>query len=308
MILCIGTTPTVQRSMIFDRVELDAVNRAAEVIDYASGKSPNVARVLQTLGADVLEVGFAGGDRGRFLISDLEQAGIRCDFVQAFAQTRLCTTVIDRSAGTATELVEESTPIETSTWSELHRKLSDLVPRAKFCVFSGSLPPQAPQDFYARWAERAAELGIPMILDARGVPLRLALGHKGLIAKLNQEELSGTLNRPLESDADISSAAKEIHPPEGAVVVTMGARGAIATNGQTTWRVASPKVKAISAVGSGDAFAAGLAIDLSRGRDLAEALITAAACGAANAMTALAGHLSADDVARLSSAIRVEQL
>jgi tagatose 6-phosphate kinase len=294
--------------MIFDRVELDKVNRAAEVIDYASGKSPNVARVLQTLGAEVLEVGFAGGDRGRFLISDLERAGIACDFVLVSSQTRLCTTVIDRAAGTATELVEESTPIEASAWSELHRKLSDLLPLARLCVFSGSLPPQAPQDFYARWADRAAQLGIPMILDARGVPLRLALPHKGLIAKLNQEELASTLNRPLETDAAVRAAMQEILPPDGAVIVTMGARGSLATNGPEMWHVLPPKVKAISAVGSGDAFAAGLAIELSRDRSFSQALTTAAACGTANALTPLAGHVIPGDVARLAAKIQVRSI
>src|ERR1700679_2967667 len=94
MILCLGTTPTVQRSMTFNRVVIDDVNRAVEVQEYASGKSPNVARLLRTMGADPLEVGFAGGDRGRLLLEDLTRAGIRCDFVNIPTQTRLCTTLI----------------------------------------------------------------------------------------------------------------------------------------------------------------------------------------------------------------------
>ena len=31
MILCIGTTPTAQRTLVFDRLRLDDVNRAADV-------------------------------------------------------------------------------------------------------------------------------------------------------------------------------------------------------------------------------------------------------------------------------------
>src|SRR5690348_10306780 len=107
MILCLGTTPTVQRSMIFHRVVIDGVNRALEVREYASGKSPNVARVLHAMGGDVLEVGFIGGDRGKFLAADLQGAGIRCRWIEVNAPTRLCTTVIDQASGTATELVEE---------------------------------------------------------------------------------------------------------------------------------------------------------------------------------------------------------
>src|SRR5665213_4353080 len=111
MILCFGATPAAQRSLTFDRFEIHAVNRAASVQEYASGKSPNVARVVRALGGEPLATGFAGGDRGTFLVDDLTRAGVRCNFVKVAPQTRHCTTLIDRSAGTATELIEEHAPV-----------------------------------------------------------------------------------------------------------------------------------------------------------------------------------------------------
>ncbi len=66
MILCIGTTPAAQRVMIFHRVNVDHVNRAALTLDGAAGKSINVAKVLHALGGPVTAVGFLGGpDDGR---------------------------------------------------------------------------------------------------------------------------------------------------------------------------------------------------------------------------------------------------
>src|SRR5689334_17576920 len=108
MILCLGTTPTVQRTMTFDRVTPDAVNRASEVLETASGKSINVARTLHTLGHDVLAIGFLGGPSGQLVRGDLDRAGIGHDFIEVTPKTRTCTTVIDRAAGTVTELVEET--------------------------------------------------------------------------------------------------------------------------------------------------------------------------------------------------------
>jgi tagatose 6-phosphate kinase len=306
LILCVGTTPTVQRSMTFDRVEIDGVNRAVEVREYASGKSPNVARVLRTLGADPLEVGFIGGDRGRFLLADLERAGVRCAFVTVAAPTRLCTTVIDRSTRAATELVEESAPVEEAGWREMDHIIRTLLPQAAICVFSGSLPPGAPADFYARYIPLAQQHHVRVILDARGEALRLALGHRGLIVKLNREELAGTLARPLETLEETCEAARQILPAEGAVIVTLGARGAIASGGKQEWHVTPPEVKTISAVGSGDAFAAGLALEIRRGAGLPDALSLAAACGAANAMTAYAGHLHPHDVEAIQADVKVE--
>lgn len=292
--------------MIFQKLALDAVNRAAEVTEYASGKSPNVARVLRTLGAEAVVAGFIGGDRGRFLEADLVAAGIGCQFVTVEPQTRLCTTVIDRAAGTATELVEESAPIDAAGWEQMDRRLRTLLPKSQTWVFSGSLPPSAPQDFYARWIPLALEQQATLILDARGEPLRLALKHHGFIVKLNREELAETLGQPLDSADDLRTAALRIAPRGGGSIVTLGGAGSIASDGTNVWRVTPPKIKAVSAVGSGDAFAAGLALEISRGKNLGDALALAAACGAANALTALAGHLSKEDVERLVKDVRIE--
>ena len=66
MILCIGTTPAVQRSLTFPGFTVDEVNRAVNVIESAAGKSINVARVLHLLDHPVLATGFLGGDSGRY--------------------------------------------------------------------------------------------------------------------------------------------------------------------------------------------------------------------------------------------------
>src|SRR5438045_3669048 len=110
MILCVGTTPTVQRTMVFDRLVVDEVNRAQEVTEYASGKGINVARVLTQLGEAALAAGFAGGRRGEFLIEDCARWNVPTDFVRIAGETRLCTTIIDRANGAVTELVEETPP------------------------------------------------------------------------------------------------------------------------------------------------------------------------------------------------------
>jgi tagatose 6-phosphate kinase len=308
MILCLGLTPTVQRSMTFDRVTIDEVNRAVDVKDYASGKSPNVARILRTLGADPLAVGFAGGDRGRFLLEDMAKAGINLDFVTIPDATRLCTTVIDRSNSTATELVEEHAVVSPAAWSEMDRKVRTLLPQSKLWIFSGSLPPQAPQDFYARFVPLAKECGARLILDTRGEPLKLSLGHDHFIVKLNRDELAATLGLALDSEETIIQAARQIAPVGGATIVTRGAQGALASDGQRAWRIVAPKIPVISPIGSGDAFAAGLGLGLMRGMSMPEALVMGCACGSANAMTSLAGYMEYADFETLTKQVTVTEI
>jgi len=308
MILCLGTTPVYQRSMTFDRVKLDGVNRAKHVSDYASGKSPNVTRVLHTLRLDVLATGFVGGPRGEQFLKDLDAAGIRHDFVRVKPQTRQCVTVIDRAAGIATELVEESQPVESEGWDALEAKLKTLLPGASQWIFSGTLPPHAPQDFYAKWLPLAKSTGATVILDARGEPLELALKHGNAIYKLNRDEFAETLRADLSDDSRLIDAIRHHTPAGGKLIITLGASGALGSDGQSCWRVFSPRVEAVSAVGSGDSFAAGLAAGLSQGKDLSGSLRLAAACGAANALTPYAGHLNREDVDRLLSEAKVERV
>ena len=132
-----------------------------------------------------------------------------------------------------------------------------------------------------------------------------ALPLGGFIAKMNRDELAATLGHELADDAALIAATRDIAPQNGSSIITLGSNGALASDGRDVWRVAPPKVKAISAVGSGDAFAAGLGLALSRGATLPDALSLAAACGAANAMTPWAGHVEADIVRGLVSEVKV---
>ncbi len=290
--------------MIFSRVALDAVNRALEVHEHASGKSVNVARVSHVLGAKSIATGFLGGDRGEFIRRELTDADIAHDFVSVQPQTRLCTTVVDRSAETATELVEESAAVPDHAWPALSQRLHNLLSGARMLVLSGSLPPGAPVTFYRDCVEAAARQGVPAIIDARGLPLRHAMGHAGLTIKLNRDELAATLDRTLTDDDALHDAMVAFAPPGGRMIVTLGASGAVAYEalgnaGGQFYRIRSPKVAAVSAVGSGDAFAAGLAVGLLNGSTLGEACALGAACGAANALTPFSGHVRIEDVERL---------
>jgi 1-phosphofructokinase family hexose kinase len=297
--------------MVFERLRLEAVNRAAAVHDYASGKAVNVARVLHTLGEDAVVTGFVGGDRGRALVADLDRAGVRHDFLWVDAPTRQCVTVIDREGG-ATELVEESVGVGSDAWDALDQKLAALVSDADGCVFSGSLPPGSPKDFYYTCLKAFCRPGMPVILDTRGRALRRAnrAGVDGYIPKLNHEEFIETFGSGATTEEGLRELLDHLPPPMGCAVVTQGARGAIAVDSdrEQAWRVVPPAVVVRSGVGSGDAFAAGMIVELLKGKGIEQACALGAACGAANAMTDLAGHVSPADVQRLLPQVRVEPI
>jgi tagatose 6-phosphate kinase len=310
MIVCIGTTPCYQRSMTFQQLTVDAVNRTALVHDYASGKSINAARVLHELGETHVAIGFAGGTRGNELLGDLKRVGIRHDFVTVEPHTRQCITVIDDANATATELVEESQRIGEISWSKLHEKLQQHAEQASggdIWLFSGSMPPDSPADACTSLVPMLQSRGVTVIADLSGAHLRQMLAIGNVIAKVNQHELESTLSSQPESGAKSDEVEREI-ARGNRFVITLGKHGAIAADSGGTWSIKTIQLRAVSAVGSGDAFAGGLCSALVRGKSLPDACKLGAACGAANAMTPYAGHLSKSDVERFLREIVVTKV
>jgi tagatose 6-phosphate kinase len=302
MILCVGTTPVFQRTMKFERLRLDEVNRAVEVEEYASGKGLNVARVAHTLGEDVVVTGFLGGDTGKFIRADLAACGVANHFIDVAPKTRTCITILDQHHQHVTELVEEAQRVEQQGWEQLNAKIDELLPRAKIMVLSGSLPPHAPEDFYERCVIKANERGIKSIVDASGPALLCAMRARPMIVKPNRAELGRTFlspPSPLNVDMLMQLGVQW-------AVVTDGKAGAKIIGGSGTWRIRSPEVQAVNPIGSGDAVAAGLAVAIVRGQEMPDACRLAIACGAANAMTAKAGHVLPAGVQLLEKQIEVE--
>jgi tagatose 6-phosphate kinase len=307
MIITLGITPAVQRSMTFDRLTIDAVNRSANVRQYASGKAVNAARVLHTLGREVTAMGLAGGFTGRFMLDDLTAAGIGHDFVEVAPPTRICVTLIDRSTNLTTELVEESAAVPAEACEQLLVRLTAAMKTAAGCVLAGSLPVNAPADFYRRCVTACG--GKFVVLDASGPPLTIALPAGPTVVKPNRRELAGTVGMDLSSPAGLKTAiGKLVDRGPKWVLVTDGPNPTTVSDGKSFWTVSSPKVEVVSPIGSGDSFAAGLAEGLARGWDVPEAARLAVACGAANATTDGAGFLDAPVVETVMAGVRVEPL
>lgn len=309
MILCIGTTPAAQRVMVFRKLTLDAVNRAVTTLDGAAGKSVNVAKVLKALGERPVATGFLGGDRGEELRTLLAAQGIEMDFVPVATRTRQCITLLDTSAGTQTELVEESQPATAADYEKLMSVIRRRVMGCRAVVMSGTITPGGPADLYCHGTQLAHEAGAISVVDAQGPALVGALEARPGLVKPNRLELAATVKRTLGDEAAVMSAMRELGE-RGAqrVVVTAGKEPTLAFDGRSFWRVQAPQITAVNPIGSGDAFTAGLLWRLLRGEDLGEACLWAAAAGAANALTLMAGEVRQDDVKQLARQVTVEPL
>jgi fructose-1-phosphate kinase PfkB-like protein len=176
-------------------------------------------------------------------------------------------------------------------------------------ILSGSLPPGVPHGFYASLIERIHGCGGKAFLDASGEPLKLALKAGPDFVKPNREEAEWLTGKPI---SDVTSAVTAI--PQ---LISAGAKSAAISLGRDglVWQplqggpiyFAHPvKVEGHSAVGSGDATAAGFAYAAEKRLREEDSLKLAAACGAANCMADLPGQLSTIEVHRLQQLVKIE--
>ena len=295
--------------MEFRKLALENVNRAVTTLDGVAGKSVNVAKVLHALGEPAVAVGFLGGARGAFVRQVLEARGIDLDFVTVGENTRQCTTVIDQSAGTQTELVEESRPVPPEAYQKLMRRIRRHIKTCRAVVMSGTITPGGPVNLYLECTRLAQAAGAMPIVDAQGPALLEALKARPALVKPNWAELAATAGRELKTEAAAVSAMRELGE-RGAerVVVTAGKGPTLAFDGRNAWRIQGPRIVAVNPIGSGDAFAAALVWRLLRGDDLGESCRWASASGAANALNLMAGEVDRKEVYRLAKQARVEQL
>ena len=222
------------------------------------------------------------------------------------ARTRQCVTVIDEGAGTHTELVEESVPVEPESFSRLLGVVARRVRECRAVVMSGTVATGGPAGFYFECTRLARAAGAIAVADAQGRALLEALKAGPGLVKPNRPELAATVGRELGDEAAVMVAMRELGE-RGAerVVVTAGGEPALAFDGRGFWRIVPPRIRAVNPVGSGDAFTAGLVWRLVRGDDLGEACRWGAAAGAANALTPMVGEVNREDMDRLAGAVEV---
>ncbi len=292
MILTLGTSPAVGRSMVFDRFEIDEVNRAKDVLVSPAGKSVNVSRVLRSLGHDVVATGIVGGDTGKVVLEEMTSLGVADAWLRSGAPTRVCVTIIDRAAGQVTELVEEAPPATAEDEAALLSIVETWMRKCSVVVCSGTIAKGLSDDLYALVAARCAG-GPRVIVDARGEVLKKSCQY-GPIIKCNASELrdtfGGTLEHALTTSLDAGAAA---------AVISDGRRPTTIAYENLRWTIDTPEVTVLSPIGSGDSMAAGLAAGLERGWSIEEAAKLGVACAAANAQTSVAGKIDPAEAKRL---------
>ncbi|MFQ5473293.1 MAG: 1-phosphofructokinase family hexose kinase [Dehalococcoidia bacterium] len=308
MIVTVTLNPAMDQTLVLPKfVAGDTLRVKSSRID-PGGKGINVSRVIRELGGESIAMGFAPGGLGRYLLQTLESQGIICDFIRTTGKMRTNITLLDESRHLNTILSEPGPDTNMDAVDDLKQRLGRILREGDWLVIAGSIPPPLEPSIYADLIRDASEMGVHTLLDADGEALAQGASAQPEILKGNRRELERLLGSRLGDEKSTLAAAYKVREwGIPLVLVTRGKQGAVAV-GERSYRGIAPRVRAISAVGSGDAFLAGVVLTLSRGGSLEEAMELGISSGTAAVLTPGTELCHRREVDILRSRVRVEPI
>lgn len=318
MIVTFTPNPSLDRTAsLAEPLTRGEVHRLSNLTAEPGGKGVNVARVIHLAGQPTVAV--VPADEHDPLIVGLDKLGVPFRAVGIGAPVRANLTITEDD-GTTTKLNEPGPELSADQVAQLEDTLLAASQGADWVILSGSLPPGAPGDWYARLVDLLRDTGARIAVDTSDAPL-MALagalpGAAPHVIKPNSDELGqlcGTDGRALEEAANngmygpILAAARSL-TDQGieAVLITLGGAGALLVTAEGAWRAAAPRITVRSTVGAGDSSLAGYVLAAVAGAEPADRLRNAIAFGSGAA--ALAGSALPRPDQTNPDAVSVEQL
>jgi tagatose 6-phosphate kinase len=298
--LAVCLNPVIQNTIVFGRLTKGEVNRTNEYRVDASGKGVNVARVLGQLHYEATHLTQLGGPTQRWFLSMCEADGLDVRWAESNSEIRTCTTVIDRSDESATELVEEARPVGIGTAERVLAEYQLALPVCGAVIISGTKAAGFPSDTLPTMARLAAEAGKRLYLDIKGTDLLSCLRYRPVAVKPNLEELLQTRKPDWGTDprlgeshtvggedalrSYVAAAGREYEEKYGtSLIVTRGSEPTLFWDSGRLSECPTRPIKVVNPIGSGDSFTAGLASAMEEGASLAEAVAEGSRLGALNA-------------------------
>ncbi len=286
-IVTLTMNPTIDTSVAVAHIVPERKLRCKPPLHEPGGGGVNVSRAIRKLGGSSVTVYPVGGPTGDLLQHLLEQEGLTLQRILIKEWTRENFVALEESTSQQFRFVMPGPRLAETEWQACLDSVAALDPAPGYIVASGSLPPGVPSDFYARVARLGRELGSRVIVDTPGEPLLAAVREGVYLVKPNLTELGALAEQELKDEAQQEQAV--VNLVQGgqceAVVLSLGAAGALFVSSAGCERMRAPTVPIQSKVGAGDSMVAGMVLSLARGMELREAVRFGIATGAAAVMT-----------------------
>lgn len=260
MITTISLNPSIDRTVVVDNFTQGGLNRVVSTHSVAAGKGINVALAVSALGVDAECIGFMYREGSNLFEKRLMVNSTAYNFIWCEGSVRTNIKVFDRSKREITEINESGVQVSEDDLKRMSELVTLHAENTDYLVLAGSLPPGCPADYYRTLIQSVEGLGCRCILDADGDRMRYGLEAKPFMIKPNRYELEMITGQELKTLKDIRDAAmKYIDMGVSVVAVSLGAEGAMITDGSDAFFAPRLNIEVKSTVGAGDSMVAGLA-------------------------------------------------
>lgn len=310
VILTLTPNPAIDISTSVEQIAPSRKMRCSAGRRDPGGGGINVARIAHRLGADVTAVYPAGGYEGRILEDLVGKEGVHSIVIPVRHETREDFTVFDETSHEEYRFVLPGPHLSDEEWMTCLRVLAAVEHKPDLVCASGSLPPGAPHDFYARVAQIVESWGVKLALDTSGPALKAALQQRVYLIKPNLAELCELAGAALDDERSLLDACRSLIGQRRAEVValTMGAEGALLVTAHAAWRAQPLAIERVSTVGAGDSFLGAMVWALASKMKLEDAFRYGSAAGAAALLAHGTELCSAGAIHRLLPKVVVEQI
>ena len=296
MIYTITFNPALDYISQVNNFEVGKINRTQTEKILPGGKGLNVSTVLRNLGIESTALGFIAGFTGEELKKDIEQRGIKTDFIKV--EKGLTRINVKISSKEETALNGNGPEVTEENIEQLLKKI-DNIKSEDTVILAGNVPKCINNNIYEIICKKLEQNKVRFIVDATKELLMNVLKYKPFLIKPNKEELEETFKEKIETKEKIIEHAKKLQKMGAQnVLISLGGEGAIlVTTENKEIFLNAPKGKVINTVGAGDSMVAGFVAGYEKSGDYEYAFKIGIATGSASAFSM--NLATAEEVANL---------
>ncbi len=283
MIVTLTINPAIDQNIAADRLVFEDRAYILSQSESAGGRGIISSSVLHSFGSKTLAIVTSGGKTGKRLEKLLAASGYPVEVVPIEEEIRQNFTITDKY-GLTIKLNQAGPPISSKELEQIEHTVCRNLKKAEWLMLCGSIPPGVAPDFYRDLIRVAQKHNVKTLLDTDGEALAHGVEACPTVVKPSQQEAERLLNRALITRAHFLEAATRIKAmgPE-TVLISLGSRGAIATDGHRVVEALAPRIDTGSPIGAGDAMAAAYVWAITKKKDFPDAVRWSVAEGTASA-------------------------
>ncbi len=313
-IVTIGFNPAIDRILECPGFHLGGHQPAKQVGRLASGKAANVSRALAQVSVDTIATGFVGNAEIEFyheqLLAAPGKGRILCHFVEVGGKTRENITILDTDRHMETHIRDRGFTVTPEEILLLEKRLAHDLKPGDLAVFSGSLCPGLPDDYFCAVIDLCANLGALAAVDTNGAPARTVVGKKFWMCKPNVEELRQMLGTPVADEtAAIRDTGMQLLVNIEHILVSRGRNGAVLLTREGCYSArALTDTPPVRTVTCGDHLLAGFAAERLAGQDNERSLRYGMALATARALSPKLDEIDPEILRRAQESIEIEKI